>query len=267
MELPKNPFKAALTGEPRYGCWAGFGTAYAAEILATTGFDWLLIDGEHAPNPVPAVLGQLQAVAPYPSAPVVRTLNHDPALIKQLLDVGAQTLMVPMVDDAGQAEALVRAMRFPPQGIRGVGGGLTRATRWDAVPDYIRTAHRELCLIVQVESPRGIDNVEAIAAVDGVDAVFVGPADLSTGAGHVGNPGHPDVQAMIRRALDATRAAGKAAGILAPAETDARRYADWGFDFIAVGIDISLLRHAAVQTLARYRPDDGAPGTPTSDTY
>lgn len=265
MELPRNPFKAALDGETRYGCWAGFGTAYATEILATTGFDWLLIDGEHAPNPVPAVLGQLQAVAPYATAPVVRAVNHDPALIKQLLDIGAQTLMVPMVDTAEQAEALVRAMRFPPHGIRGVGGGLTRATRWDAIPDYIQTAHQQLTLIAQVESQRGIDNVEAIAAVDGVDAVFVGPADLSTGVGHVGNPGHEDVQAMIRHALKATHDAGKAAGILAPAEDDARRYAQWGFDFIAVGIDISLLRQAAQATIARYRT--GTSPAPESQTY
>lgn len=265
MELPRNPFKAALDGETRYGCWAGFGTAYATEILATTGFDWLLIDGEHAPNPVPAVLGQLQAVAPYATAPVVRAVNHDPALIKQLLDIGAQTLMVPMVDTAEQAEALVRAMRFPPHGIRGVGGGLTRATRWDAIPDYIQTAHQQLTLIAQVESQRGIDNVEAIAAVDGVDAVFVGPADLSTGVGHVGNPGHEDVQAMIRHALKATHDAGKAAGILAPAEDDARRYAQWGFDFIAVGIDISLLRQAAQATIDRYRT--GTSPAPESQTY
>ncbi|MDL4861447.1 HpcH/HpaI aldolase/citrate lyase family protein [Halomonas elongata] len=265
MQLPRNPFKHALDGQTRYGCWAGFGTAYAAEILATTGFDWLLIDGEHAPNPVPAVLGQLQAVAPYGSAPVVRAVNHDPALIKRLLDIGTQTLMVPMVDTAEQAEALVRATRFPPHGIRGVGGGLTRATRWDAVPDYIETAHHELCLIVQVESPQGIDNVEAIAAVEGVDAVFIGPADLSTGLGHIGNPGHPEVQAMIRRAFDAAQAAGKATGILAPAEQDARRYAEWGFDFIAVGIDISLLRQAALQTLERYKPGDSR-ATPSA-TY
>ncbi len=159
----------------------------------------------------------------------------------------------------------MRATRFPPQGIRGVGGGLTRATRWDAVPDYIETAHQELCLIVQVESPQGIDNVEAIAAVEGVDAVFIGPADLSTGVGHIGNPGHPDVQAMIRRAFDAAQAAGKATGILAPAEPDARRYAEWGFDFIAVGIDISLLRQAALQTMERYKP--GASRATPSDTY
>lgn len=259
MQLPRNRFKASLTGEPRYGCWAGFGTGYATEILATTGFDWLLIDGEHAPNNVPSVLAQLQAIAPYSCAPVVRTVNHDPALIKRLLDIGTQTLMIPMVDSAEQAADLVAATRYPPHGFRGVGGGLTRATRWDAVSDYMAHAHEELCLIVQVESRLGVDNAEAIAATPGVDAIFVGPIDLSTGTGHVGNPNHPDVQAMIRHTLEATHAAGKSAGILAPAEADAKRYAEWGFDFIAVGIDISLLRQAAIDTVARYKPDTPKP--------
>ncbi|GHB29980.1 HpcH/HpaI aldolase family protein [Salinicola rhizosphaerae] len=255
MLLPTNRFQSLLTGEPRYGCWAGFGTGYATEILATTGFDWLLIDGEHAPNTVPSILAQLQAVAPYASAPVVRAVNHDPALIKQLLDIGAQTLMIPMVESAEQAANLVAATRYPPHGFRGVGGGLTRATRWDGVENYLATAHEELCLIVQVESQGGVDNAEAIAGTPGIDAVFVGPVDLSTGVGHVGNPNHPEVQAMIRHTFEATKAAGKAAGILAPAEADARRYAEWGFDFIAVGIDISLLRQAALETLSRYRPE------------
>lgn len=255
MQVPRNPFKASLTGDTRYGCWAGFATGYAGEILATAGFDWLLIDGEHAPNTVPTILGQLQAVAAYPCAPVVRAVNHDPALIKQLLDIGTQTLMIPMVDTAEQAAQLVAATRYPPQGFRGVGGGLTRATRWGEVEDYMATAHEELCLIVQVESRSGVDNAEAIAATPGVDAVFVGPFDLSTDIGHIGNPNHPEVQAMIRHTLDATHAAGKAAGILAPVEEDAKRYADWGFDFIAVGIDISLLRQAAKETVARYKGD------------
>jgi 4-hydroxy-2-oxoheptanedioate aldolase len=269
MQLPQNPFKRSLDGNTRYGCWAGFGTGYATEILATTGFDWLLIDGEHAPNTVPSVLAQLQAIAPYAiasnaippcaCAPVVRTVNHDPALIKQLLDIGAQTLMIPMVDTAEQAAKLVAATRYPPHGFRGVGGGLTRATRWDSVEDYLARAHEELCLVVQVESRTGVDNAEAIAATDGVDAIFVGPVDLSTGVGHVGNPNHPDVQKMIRHTLEATHAAGKAAGILAPAEADAKRYAEWGFDFIAVGIDISLLRQAAVETISRYKPDTPTP--------
>lgn len=255
MQLPRNPFKASLTGDIRYGCWAGFATGYATEILATTGFDWLLIDGEHAPNTVPTILAQLQAVAGYPCAPVVRAVNHDPALIKQLLDIGTQTLMIPMVETAEQAAQLVAATRYPPQGFRGVGGGLTRATRWGEVEDYMTTAHEELCLIVQVESRSGVDNADAIASTPGVDAVFVGPFDLSTDIGHIGSPNHPEVQAMIRHTLDATHAAGKAAGILAPVEADARRYADWGFDFIAVGIDISLLRQAAKETVSRYKGD------------
>lgn len=254
MQLPSNTFKTALAGgEPQYGLWAGFGIGYAAEIAATTGFDWLLIDGEHAPNTVPTILAQLQAVAPYATAPVVRSVNHDPSLIKQLLDIGAQTLMVPMVESAKQATDLVRAMRYPPHGIRGVGGGLVRATRWDGVDDYLTRAHEELCLIVQVESPKGIENVEAIAAIEGVDAIFIGPADLSVGMGHPGDPGHPEVQAAIEHAIDAIQAAGKPVGILAPREADARRYRSLGCRFIAVGIDISLLRQAAMDTIARYK--------------
>jgi 4-hydroxy-2-oxoheptanedioate aldolase len=254
MNMPRNEFKAALARrEPQYGIWAGFATAYGAEITAGFGYDWMLIDGEHAPNTVPSILGQLQAVAPYATAPVVRAVSHDPILIKQLLDVGTQTLMVPMVETAEQARDLVKAMRYPPHGIRGVGGGLTRATRWDGVPDYINTAHEELCLIVQVESRAGVENVAEIAAVEGVHAVFIGPADLSTGLGHVGNPSHPEVQEKIRHAINVTLEAGKACGILAPAEDDARRYQSWGCRFIAVGIDISLMRQAALSNLARYR--------------
>lgn len=255
MKLPHNPFKAALRQPAtQYGIWAGQGTPYAAEILATTGYDWMLVDGEHAPNTVPGVLGQLQAVAPYPTHPVVRSVSGDPMLIKQLLDIGAQTLMVPMVETAAQAAALVQAMRYPPHGLRGVGGGLTRATRWDAVPDYIRNAHQELCLIVQIESRLGTDNAAAIAAVPGVDAVFIGPADLSTGMGHAGDASQPEVQQAIRHTIEATVAQGKACGILAPREEDARRYIGWGCRFVAVAIDISLLRQAACAQLARYRP-------------
>ncbi|MDA3921987.1 MAG: HpcH/HpaI aldolase/citrate lyase family protein [Salinisphaera sp.] len=265
MELPANPFKAALNRGPNYGCWAGFGSGYAAEVLATVGFDWLLIDGEHAPNTVPSILAQLQAIAPYSSAPVVRTVNHDPALIKQILDIGAQTLMVPMVESAEQAVALVRATRYPPHGIRGVGGGLTRATRWGAVVDYLANAHQQLCLIVQIESRVGVDNAKAIAAVDGVDAVFVGPFDLSTSIGRAGDPGHAEVQALIAYVLEVTRAAGKAAGILAPIEADARRYAAQGFDFIATGIDIPLLRDAAVAVVQRHKAREVEESPKTED--
>lgn len=268
MQLPVNPFKAALRrAEPLYGIWAGFATPYAAEIIATTGYDWMLVDGEHAPNTVPTLLGQLQAVAPYATHAVVRPATGDAVLIKQLLDVGVQTLMVPMVETAEQAQALVQAMRYPPHGIRGVGGGLTRATRWDGVPDYIRTAHEELCLVVQIESRRGVENAAAIAAVDGVDAVFIGPADLSTGMGYAGDAGQVEVQDCIRRTIAATRAQGKACGILAPREEDARRYAAWGCSFIAVAIDISLLRQAAQANLARYRASGETAPAPASRTY
>lgn len=265
MNLPYNAFKAALRQpQPRYGIWAGLCTPYAAEILAGLGYDWILLDGEHAPNTVPTLLGQLQAMAGYDSQAVVRPVTGDPVLIKQLLDVGAQTLMVPMVETAEQARTLVQAMRYPPHGIRGVGGGLTRATRWDAVPDYIRTAHEELCLIVQIESRLGVQNAAAIAAVDGVDAVFIGPADLSTGLGHAGDASQPDVQDAIRQTIDATRAQGKACGILAPREEDARRYLAWGCQFVAVGIDISLLRQAAQANLARYREAPGRAASPSA---
>ncbi|PCF93817.1 HpcH/HpaI aldolase family protein [Vreelandella nigrificans] len=254
MEMPVNTFKSALAkGDPMWGCWAGFATGYAAEIVASTGFDWLLIDGEHAPNTVPTILAQLQAVAPYASSPVVRSVNQDAALIKQLLDVGVQTLMVPMVESGEQAAALVRAMRYPPHGIRGVGGGLVRATRWDGVDDYLTKAHEALCLIVQIESPKGVEQAEAIAATEGVDAVFIGPADLSVGMGHPGNPGHPDVQQAIEKVIKTVQAAGKPVGILAPLEDDARRYQALGCQFIAVGIDISLLRQGALATVARYK--------------
>lgn len=265
MELPVNRFKDALVNsDPLWGCWAGFATGYCAEILAGTGFDWLLIDGEHAPNTLQTILSQLQAIAPYPVAPVVRSVNQDPALIKQLLDIGTQTLMVPMVESAEQATALALAMRYPPHGIRGVGGGLVRATRWDGVDDYLNKAHEALCLIVQVESPKGVEQAGAIAATDGVDAVFIGPADLSIGMGYPGNPGHPEVQRAIEKVIKAVQATGKPVGILAPLEEDARRYQALGCQFIAVGIDISLLRKGALETIARYKQQ---PTNPSSSTY
>ncbi|WP_447957116.1 HpcH/HpaI aldolase family protein [Vreelandella sp. EE7] len=254
MQVPANTFKNALaTKQPIWGCWAGFATGYATEILASTGFDWLLIDGEHAPNTLPSILAQLQAVAPYSTAPVVRSVNHDPALIKQLLDIGAQTLMVPMVESGEQAAALVRATRYPPYGVRGVGGGVVRATRWDGVDDYLEKAHESLCLIVQIESPQGVEQVEAIAATEGVDAIFIGPADLSVGMGYPGNPGHPDVQRAIEKVVQTVKASGKPVGILAPREDDARRYQALGCQFIAVGVDISLFRQGALETIGLYK--------------
>jgi len=258
MKMPHNAFKAALhSTAPQYGIWNALTTGIAAEIVATTGYDWMLIDGEHAPNTVPGIQMQLQAVAPYDTAPVVRAPHGDTALIKQLLDIGVQTLMIPMVETAEQAEALVRAMRYPPLGVRSVGGGLTRALRWGAVPSDLRAAHEQLCLIVQVESRQGAENAAAIAAVDGVDAVFVGPLDLAASLGHGGKITHPDVQHTIQKVVQTTVAAGKACGILALRQEDVQRYRVWGCQFIAVALDVTLLRAGAMATLASYRTQIG----------
>ncbi|KKB61267.1 alpha-dehydro-beta-deoxy-D-glucarate aldolase [Robbsia andropogonis] len=274
MDLLLNNFKQALAAHvPQYGTWNSFASNYATEIIAQCGYDWMLIDGEHAPNSIQTVLSQLQAVAPYSTHPIVRTVNHDPALIKQLLDIGVKTLMVPMVETAEQAYALVRAMRYPPHGFRGIGGGLTRATRWDGIPDYLARADDSLCLIVQIESRGGLEHVEAIALTEGVHGLFVGPADLSAALGHPGNANHADVQIAIKRIIDMARRAGKGAGILAPVYDDAIRYQEWGASFIAVAIDIPQLRQGLTQTLSRYKKPrktgngaDTPPGT-NAGTY
>ena len=242
MDMPVNRFKQRLTcGEPQIGLWLGLAHAYCAELAANAGFDWLLIDGEHAPNDLRGMLGQLQAVAPYASEAVIRPVIGDTALIKQVLDIGAQTLLVPMVESAAQARELVRAMRYPPQGIRGVGSALARASRWNSIDGYLDQADAQMCLLVQIESLQGLANLDAIAAVEGVDGVFIVPADLSASMGHRGNPGHPDVQAAIEDAIARIRQAGKAAGILSADEKLARRYIELGAGFVAVGVDTTVL--------------------------
>lgn len=242
MDMPINRFKQRLnSGEAQIGLWLGLADAYCAELAANAGFDWLLIDGEHAPNDLRGMLGQLQAVAPYASEAVIRPVIGDTALIKQVLDIGAQTLLVPMVESAAQARELVRAMRYPPQGIRGVGSALARASRWNSIDGYLDQADAQMCLLVQIESLQGLANLDAIAAVEGVDGVFIGPADLSASMGHRGNPGHPDVQAAIEDAIARIRQAGKAAGILSADEKLARRYIELGAGFVAVGVDTTVL--------------------------
>jgi 4-hydroxy-2-oxoheptanedioate aldolase len=248
----KNLFKAALKERtrPQIGLWLGLANAYCAEICAGAGFDWLLIDGEHAPNDVRSILAQLQAVAAYPVHPVVRPVAGDINLIKQLLDIGAQTLLVPMVESAAQAQHLVAAMRYPPAGIRGVGSALARASAWNRNAGYLHEADQEMCLLVQVETRLGLENLEAIAAVDGVDGIFIGPADLSGALGHLGRPDHPDVQTAIDDAVRRIQACDRAAGILAATEPSARHYLSLGCSFVAVGLDVSLLARAT-QDLAR----------------
>ncbi|KAI3605399.1 2,4-dihydroxyhept-2-ene-1,7-dioic acid aldolase (plasmid) [Cupriavidus necator H850] len=265
MEIPRNAFKAALKeGRAQIGLWVGLADPYAAEAVAGTGFDWLLIDGEHAPNDVRQILSQLQAVAPYPVHPVVRPVIGDVALIKQILDVGAQTLLVPVVETAEQAAQMVAATRYPPSGIRGVGSALARSSRWNQIDGYLHKADAEMCVLVQVETRRGLENLEAISAVDGVDGVFFGPADLSASMGYLGNPGHPDVQRCILDGIAAVRRAGKAPGVLTADQALARRYIEAGALFVAVGVDTTLLVRAARDLVAQFngaqRPSETSGG-------
>lgn len=254
MKTPENTFKRALAaGRPQFGLWLGLADAYCAEISAGAGFDWLLIDGEHAPNDLRGILAQLQAITAYPSHPIVRPVVGDAAIIKQMLDLGAQTLLVPMVETAEQAAALVAATRYPPAGVRGVGSALARASRWNRIGGYLDEADGGICLLVQVESARGLENLDAIAAVEGVDGVFFGPADLSASLGLRGQPGHPTVRAAIEDGIACTRRVGKAAGVLATDETLARAYLAAGALFVGVGVDTTLFARAATDLAARFR--------------
>jgi 4-hydroxy-2-oxoheptanedioate aldolase len=246
MKLPVNAFKAALARrEAQIGFWVGLADAYAAELLATAGFDWLLIDGEHGPNDVQSLLAQLQAVAPYRASAVVRPVEASTATIKQVLDIGALTLLLPMVHTAAQAAQIVAATRYAPRGTRGLGSALVRASRWNGVEGYIQRADEEICVLVQVESTEGLANVAAIAAVEGVDGVFFGPADLSASMGHLGDAGHPDVVRAIDDGIATVLAAGKAPGILAPDPARARACLAAGALFVAVGIDTTILARGA----------------------
>ncbi|WP_250508329.1 MULTISPECIES: 4-hydroxy-2-oxoheptanedioate aldolase [unclassified Caballeronia] len=254
MELPSNRFKRCLfDGIPQFGLWAAFADGYVTEALASTGFDWLLIDIEHAPNDLRSTLAQLQAMAPYRSHAVVRPVRSDTALIKQLLDIGAQTLLLPMIDTPEQAREAVAATRYPPHGVRGVGAALGRASRWNRVPDYLSTAADEICVLLQVETTTGLRNLTEIAAVEGVDGVFFGPADLSASMGLLGKAGAESVRKAIRDGIASVRQAGKAAGVLAPDEAYAREYLAAGATFVAIGTDVNLLTGAANSLLAVYK--------------
>lgn len=253
-----NLFKQALQRrQPQVGLWLSLAEPYGAEVCATAGFQWLLVDGEHAPNDVRSTLATLQAVAPYGGHPVVRAVQGETALIKQLLDIGVQTLLVPMVDTAEQAKALVRATRYPPDGVRGVGAAVARASRWGARTSYLNEANDEVCLLVQAETATALQNLGAICDVDGVDGVFIGPADLAASMGQRGNPGHPKVQEAIERAIATIVASGKAAGTLTGDVAAARRYLGLGASFVAVGIDVTLLAQATRRLAGEFglRPD------------
>lgn len=269
MKTPVNTFKKALAEDQvQIGLWLALADACPAELCAGCGFDWLLIDGEHAPNDLRTMLAALRAIAPYPTHPVVRIPNGDDTLIKQVLELGATTLLVPMVETAAQATQLVRAMRYPPEGIRGVGSSIARSARWSHYTDYLHTANDNVCLLVQVETARALGQIDSIAAVPGVDGVFIGPADLAASMGFLGQPAHPQVKEAIAVGIAATRRAGKAAGILCTDELLAREYIAAGASFVAVGVDTSLLVRAASGLASRFKaPFTGVIATPESAAY
>lgn len=241
MKLPENHFKRALReGRQQIGLWCSLPGSYAAEAVAGSGYDWLLFDTEHSPGDPLTVLAQLQAVAPYAVSAVVRPASNDTVLIKRFLDLGAQTLLIPYVQNADEARAAVAATRYPPEGVRGV-SGLTRATRFGRVAGYGRQAAEELCLLVQVETGEALERLEEIASVEDVDGVFIGPADLAASLGHVGDPGHPVVVAAVEDAIRRIRAIGKPAGILTPDTAFAKRCVEIGTLFTAVAIDAGIL--------------------------
>ena len=261
--VPINPFKQALKqGRRQIGLWQAMASPYTAEICAGAGFDWLLFDGEHAPNDIPTMLAQLQAVEPYPTHAVGRPPYGEIRLIKQYLDIGFQTLLIPLVDTAEQAAMMVRAMRYPPDGLRGVGAGSARVARWNRVENYFRDADEQMCLLIQAETRLALTNLEAMANVEGVDGVFIGPADLSAALGHRGNPGHIEVQAAIEGAIATIVKTGKAAGILTSDNTWAKGYLDMGATFVAVGTDVGLLaRHTTALAKVFAEGEGAAPST------
>lgn len=240
-------------GRPRFGMWLASGSSYVTEICAGSGIDWVLIDQEHAPNDVRTTLAQLQVLAGYPDVDVlVRPPSADPVFVKQLLDIGVQNIILPMIDDPAAAAAAVAATRYPPEGIRGVGSALARASRWNRISDYLVTADSTVSLTVQVETVTGLEHLGDIADVDGVDAVFIGPADLAASMGKLGQPEHPDVVSAIETALETIVAHGKRAGVNAFNESVARRYLRGGASFVLVGADVALLARGAEQLVTRY---------------
>ena len=243
-----NRFRADLVaGKRLIGCWCSLANPITTEVLGVAGFDWLLLDGEHSPNDVVTFVPQLMALKDSVSAPVVRPASNNAVEIKRLMDAGFYNFLVPMIESVEGARAAVAATRYPPAGIRGVSVS-QRANRYGAVKDYLQRANEQACVMVQIESRAGLAAVAEIAAVDGVDGIFIGPSDLAAGLGHLGNANHPDVQAAIREIFEAAKATGKPIGTLAPVEADARRYLEMGASFVAVGSDLGVFR-AATQAL------------------
>lgn len=253
MDLPKNTFKAAIAeGRQQIGLWSSLASHISTEVIAGSGFDWILLDMEHSPNDLADVYVQLQAIMESPTQAVVRVPSDDPIVIKRILDAGAQSLMIPNVDDASQATRAVAATRYAPRGVRGFSQA-PRAARFGRVANYHARCEAELFTIVQIESQKALDNIEEIAAVEGVDALFVGPGDLSTSLGYLGQQGHADVVATIEKTIGRIAATGKACGILTGDETLARRYIAAGTAFTAVGSDMSILARTTEALAAKFK--------------
>ena len=262
-----NRFKARLqAGEKLIGLWLTLADPYCAEICAGAGFDWLLIDGEHAPNDLRSVLAQLQAISPYGVEPVVRPVVGETARIKQLLDIGVRSLLIPMVETAAQAAEMVRAVRYPPLGVRGVGSPIARVSRWGRVPDYMRDADESICLLLQVESAEALKNLDEILEVPGIDGIFIGAVDLSASLGHMGDTSHPVVVAAIADALTRIHAKGIPTGTLTGGIEPARKFIAAGSQFVAVGVDSNVLARGTEALARAFKPND-VPGVPAGGVY
>lgn len=251
--LQLNPFRQRLLhGETLIGCWCMLANPISTEVLGLAGFDWLLLDGEHAPNDINTFIPQLMALKGSGSVPIVRPPVNEPVIIKRLLDIGFYNFLLPFIESGEEAQQAVASTRYPPQGIRGVSVA-HRSNRFGTIPDYFSVINDNITVLAQIESQQGIDNLDAIAATEGIDCLFVGPGDLSAALGYLGQPGHPQVQQIIRQIFDCARRHGKASGILAPAEEDARRYLEWGATFVGVGSDLGVFATATRALQARYR--------------
>jgi 4-hydroxy-2-oxoheptanedioate aldolase len=251
--MQRNAFKHNLAaGKLQIGLWSSLCSNIATEIIGDSGYDWILLDTEHSPNEIPDLLSQLQGMQAGGTTPIIRPAWNDAVLIKRALDIGAQSLLLPYVQNAEEARAAVAATRYPPHGIRGVSVA-ARASRYGRTPGYLGKANDEICVLVQVETRSALGELEAIAEIDGVDGVFIGPSDLAASLGHLGNPQHPDVQKAIKDAVDRLTKVGKPAGMLTGNEEEAKRYIDWGYKFVAVGADVGLLAKHADALCKRFK--------------
>jgi len=254
MELSPNSFKSSIAaGKLQIGLWSSLCSNIVAEIIANSGFDWVLLDTEHSPNELPGLLSQLQAMKGGTATPIVRPAWNDPVLIKRVLDIGATCVLIPFVENEGEAEKAVKACHYPPAGMRGITGS-GRASQYGRIKNYLGDANENVCVLIQIETEAALEQLESIARVKGVDGIFIGPSDLSASMGHIGNPLHPDVQKAIQISGRKLSNLGIPAGILTASEEDAQRYIEWGYKFVAVGSDAGLISMGADRLVKGFKP-------------